>query len=463
MYGGVEQEPPLRQCRSGVVQTNAGAPMPEVMHDPRQSLHYYSRMRSRTAICLCLSGLLAISAQSIASASAAPTRNTRALWTLQKSPSPSGKGDFHDVDCTGAQACTSVGSYYNESAQAEIPLAASWNGRAWRLQPTQVPAGTDHSYLDGVSCAKRTSCAAVGTALTSDRSITLAEVWRGKRWKVTPTPPLEPLSSSSLMAVSCPSPTDCTAVGSTDDQALIEHWNGATWTIQRVPRPAGSTSSLLYGVSCVTRKWCMAAGYYDGAVAFTEIWTGKHWSIRPAEQIPGSGSQFTGVSCTSRVSCTAVGIYGNLSSVNDPLAERWNGKVWAIQPVPHPEGQPDSFLIAVSCATVHACAATGQYFTRTGPSYTFAASWNGKTWVLQRTVNPSETINILTGVACTSATACTAVGMYAGEESTTTSLIERYSAGRCDQAGSGDSRFTWLSRRVPIPRTGPRSNPAPLA
>jgi hypothetical protein len=66
-------------------------------------------------------------------------------------------------------------------------------------------------------------------------------------------------------------------------------------------------------------------------------------------------------------------------------------------------------------------------------------------------------------VACTSATACTAVGMYAGEESTTTSLIERYSAGRCDQAGSGDSRFTWLSRRVPIPRTGPRSNPAPLA
>jgi hypothetical protein len=393
-------------------------------------------MRNRTAICFLLSGFLTISAQSVAPASAAPTGNTRAFWAVQKSPNPSGNGDFHGVECTGAKACIAVGSYYNNSADARLPLAASWNGRAWRVQPTPAPAQTDDSHLDGVSCAKRTFCSAVGTdVLKSKRWITLAEVWRGKRWQITPTPPLESLLFNSLDAVSCSSATDCMAVGSADDQALIEHWHRARWTIQRAPRPVGSTHSLLYGVSCVTRKWCMAAGFYEppsgGTLAFTEVWTGKHWSIRPAKQIPGSASQFLGVSCTSRVSCTAAGTYGDLASLDYPLAEHWNGKVWTTQSVPHPKGQLDSTLTAVGCSTAHACTAVGEYFTKTGPIYTFAESWNGKAWVLQSTVNPSETNNSLFGVACTSATACTAVGGYAGPESVSLSLVERYSVGRC--------------------------------
>ncbi len=66
--------------------------------------------------------------------------------------------------------------------------------------------------------------------------------------------------------------------------------------------------------------------------------------------------------------------------------------------------------------------------TKTGRIYTFAESWNGKAWVLQPTINPSETNNSLSGVACTSDTACTAVGGYAGPESVALSLVERYSA-----------------------------------
>jgi len=406
------------------------------MHDPRQSLRYYSGMRKRTAICFLLSGLLVVSAQSIASASAGPAAKNRAIWAVQKSPNPSGNGSFHGVDCTGARACTAVGSYFSQAANAQLPLAASWNGRAWRVQPAQAPAQTGEGDLNGVSCPKRAFCMAVGTDLrTTERRVTLAEVWRGRRWEIIPTPPLEAPADNALQAVSCSSPADCMAAGYTGNQALIEHWNGASWTIQPVPRPAGSTSSLLYGVSCVTRKWCMAAGYYNVGIAFTEIWAGNHWSIRPAEQVPDNDSQFTGVSCTSRVSCTAAGIYGNLESLDYPLAERWNGEAWTIQPVPHPEGQPDSFLVDVACSTARACTATGRYFTEKGPSYTFAESWNGKTWVLQPTVNPSETINALDGVACTSAQACTAVGVYAGAESVSRSLIERYSSGRCRNPG----------------------------
>jgi hypothetical protein len=186
---------------------------------------------------------------------------------------------------------------------------------------------------------------------------------------------------------------------------------------------------MLYGVSCVTRKWCMAAGYYappsGGTFAFTEIWEGKRWSVRPAKQIQGSASQLLGISCTSRVSCTAAGTYGDLASLNYPLAEHWNGKAWSIQSVPHPKGQADSSLTAVACVRRHACTAVGVYFTKTGPIYAFAESWNGKAWVLQSTVNPSKTNNSLVGVACTRARTCTAVGGYAGRESVARSLVER--------------------------------------
>lgn len=149
-------------------------------------------MRRGTAICFLLSALLTISAQSAALASAAPAGNTRAFWTVQKSPNPSGNGGFNGVDCTGATACVAVGSYFDNPVKAQVPLAASWSGRAWRVQPTPAPEGTNYSHLDGVSCVGPTFCSAVGTdVLNSGRWITLAEIWRGTRWVIAPTPPLK--------------------------------------------------------------------------------------------------------------------------------------------------------------------------------------------------------------------------------------------------------------------------------
>lgn len=370
-----------------------------------------------------------ISAQSAVLAAAAPAGNTSAFWAVQKSPNPSGNGQFRGVECTGARACIAVGSYFSDSAHTELPLAASWNGRAWRVQPIPAPA-RGGSHLDGVSCASQMFCSAVGTdELPAERTITLAEVRRGHRWEITRTPPLES-PSNFLNAVSCSSATDCMAVGSTADQVLIERWNGAKWAIQRAPRPVGSRFSGLYGVSCVTRKWCMAAGNYvplsGGVQAFAELWTGGHWSIRPAKQIPGSPDHLFGVSCTSRVSCAAVGSFGS-ESQDSPAAEHWNGKVWTTQSVPHPKGHPDSMLTAVGCSSAHACTAVGAYFVKKG-MHTFADSWNGKAWVVHSTVNPSEDNNALFGVACTSATACTAVGGYVSSEDVSLSLIERYSS-----------------------------------
>lgn len=388
-------------------------------------------MLKATATWILLTGVGGIGVLTAAAASAAPAGHGTPVWVVQKSPNPSGNGGFDGVDCESAKACVAVGSYYHHQAKAQLPLAAAWNGRTWSQQPTPAPAQTSYGHLDGVACPDRTFCSAVGAdILTSKRWVTLAEVWRGKRWEIAKTPALKAPLYNALTAISCASAADCMAVGYADQKALIERWRAGAWTLQRVPTPRGSAFSMLYGVSCPTRNWCMAVGYSGppsgGSLAFSEVWNGRYWSIRPARQISGYASQFAGVSCRSPVSCTAAGTYGDLATMNFPLAERWNGKAWATQSVPHPKGQSDSALTSVQCGTTRTCTAVGVYFTQTGPIYTFAVYWNGRAWALQPTVNPSKTNNSLSGVACTSATACTAVGGYAGPESVALSLIERY-------------------------------------
>lgn len=196
--------------------------------------------------------------------------------------------------------------------------------------------------------------------------------------------------------------------------------------------PPGRAFTLLYGVSCPRRNWCMAVGYSISKASarstLTEIWTGQHWSIRPAPSLPGTSNTFTDISCTSPVRCTAAGGSGNLYGAQQPLAENWNGTHWTVQPVPAPAGQAFSQLLGVGCATAKACIAVGQYMASTGFEGTFAESWNGTGWHLQKTVNPSRTINELQHIACRSATTCTAVGGYAGPGSVSRTLAEHYSS-----------------------------------
>ena len=65
---------------------------------------------------------------------------------------------------------------------------------------------------------------------------------------------------------------------------------------------------------------------------------------------------------TAATACTAVGDYGNSSGNDVTLAERWNGSSWKIQPTPNPTGQAASVLSGVSCTAATACTAVGDYY-----------------------------------------------------------------------------------------------------
>jgi hypothetical protein len=110
------------------------------------------------------------------------------------------------------------------------------------------------------------------------------------------------------------------------------------------------------------------------------------------------------------------------------LAERWNGHTWRIVPTfkPAPTGR-DAFLNGVACSSASACTAVGNQTL----AKTLAERWNGRTWHVQATPNPAGAQNIaLGGVACAARTVCTAFGLNGIGLGAPTTLAERWSGGR---------------------------------
>src|SRR5204863_1434722 len=93
-----------------------------------------------------------------------------------------------------------------------------------------------------------------------------------------------------------------------------------------------------------------------------EAWNGSSWSIE-STPIPSkaSGAQLLGVSCSSSTDCTTVGDYAGSFTGISTLGEAWNGSTWTLQTTRNPSGAQGSVLVGVSCAAAAACVAVGSY------------------------------------------------------------------------------------------------------
>jgi hypothetical protein len=170
------------------------------------------------------------------------------------------------------------------------------------------------------------------------------------------------------------------------------------------------------GLSGLGRAGWVAAGVLAAGMAVVvaavpaAAVTASGWSIQPTPNPTGvSYSILNGVSCASASACTAVGDYGDGTS-DVTLAEGWSGSTWSIQPTPNPTGGSNVVLSGVSCTSASACTAVGSSYNGT-TTVTLAERWNGTTWSIQHTPNPAgASFTFLYGVSCASASSCTAVG-----------------------------------------------------
>ncbi len=230
-------------------------------------------------------------------------------------------------------------------------------------------------------------------------------------WSIVASP--NSSGGNVLNGVSCVSASFCMATGSSGSgtASLAESWNGSSWSIVPSPNSTGGSANLS-SVSCTSASFCMAIGS-----SLAESWRGSSWSIVLSPNPTGGSANLSSVSCTSASFCMATGFYYASSGSISSLAETWNGSSWSIVPSPNPTGSSGgagagAFLSGVSCTSASFCMATGTYYTSSGGN-TLAESWNGTKWSIVASPNPtSGNYTSLSGVSCTSASFCMATGLY---------------------------------------------------
>jgi hypothetical protein len=133
----------------------------------------------------------------------------------------------------------------------------------------------------------------------------------------------------------------------------------------------------------------MAVGYTLSASpgpSLAERWNGSHWVVEPTPDLSPAYPNLNAVSCTAPDACTAVGNQQRGGAPQAPLAERWDGTRWSVQPFPGPSG---GSLNAVSCVSNHLCMAVGLRPKTSSGFGTLAERWDGSVWSVQPTPNPA--------------------------------------------------------------------------
>jgi len=330
-----------------------------------------------------------------------------ATLMMTTSPAQAAARRHHDslsgVSCVGPSYCVAVGTYQHSNVQ--YALAEQWNGHRWSVMNT----GPGQPFMSGVSCVAVGDCWAVGNYY-GEPSIEhlVGGTWEGGG--------LQPSVLGFLYGISCV-PTACFAVGDEYDQggydAITVQGNGlGPWNVSS-SNPNFPPSSGFAGVSCSSAADCMAVGnteYYAtpppnvtfGIESLIGSWDGSTWAIAP---ISGTQSSLSGVSCDGPLDCMAVG---------GGLIEHWDGSAWSTMSAP-----PLANLDAVSCVSPTDCTAVG--------SGSETAHWDGTTWSVEQSPTPKRsTSSVLTGLSCTNASNCLAVGDYVKKSSAQVNLTEQW-------------------------------------
>ncbi len=237
-----------------------------------------------------------------------------------------------------------------------------------------------------------------------------------------PDPALAGLHSDILFGVSCSSVAACTAVGYVTDREgtvghlLIERWNRSRWNVQSV---SSSLQGLLDAVSCPSARACIAVGSLGDPAEAANVplimrWTGSRWTRMPAAATPPGG--FASVACVSSSSCTAVGSTGGPLLRQFPMIERLRGGRWAVRTTPTLRAPyTEGVLSGIACTGATTCTAVGGVENSagdlTGP---LIEHTNGGAWAVQPAPGPpSPLFGSLEAVSCLAGERCMAVG-FAG-------------------------------------------------
>ena len=216
---------------------------------------------------------------------AAILRTVNGGRTWSASPLPT-KATLTGLSCPSARTCYAVGT--TGGAAASVVIMTRNGGRTWKLR--KLPAG-----VTAVTCASPSSCVALGYGLI------LTTTDGGTRWLNRHLP----RSGDLFSTASCPS-ARCVAVGTTIDEGAASEAttrnHGATWKL----RPGPGFMKDVIAIWCPTPARCTAIGVtLDNAPAIgVSSNGGLSWHYR---KDPVRDASLYGVTCDHAGQCVAVG------------------------------------------------------------------------------------------------------------------------------------------------------------
>jgi hypothetical protein len=237
-------------------------------------------------------------------------------------------------------------------------------------------------------------------------------------WSVVGSP--DTSEQDELNAVTCVGADDCWAVGEDNVDGvigtLIEQNTGSGWGVVSSPNP-DPTANYLNAVACASATECWAVGdaYSDGAII--EQYNGSVWSLVTGPE-PGSANWLTGVTCVNSSDCWASGYDYNLfSGVYEGFIDQYSSGSWgssASQTTPANE-----LFSGIACSGASECWAVGEGGNIEYSPTILIWSYSGSSW---QAVSGLTTAAELYGVTCASASECWAVGQTSADQT----LIEKY-------------------------------------
>src|SRR6266567_6410199 len=278
-------------------------------------------------------------------------------WTVVPSPSPGSENELNGVASVSANDVWSVGDTDQQT------LTEHWNGTAWSVVAS--PNASSNDALLGVAAVSTKDVWAVGKVNTATPP--LIEHWNGTSWRLVKAPK----QVGFLNGVTAVSARDVWAVGdfvsSGVDQTLIEHWNGHKWSVVSSPNVV-SQNNFLNGVTAVSATDIWAVGFAETSFSeqtLTLHWDGTSWSVVSSPNVAGSASDtLLAAAAVSSNDVWAVGPFISGSSVQT-LIEQWNGTSWSVVPSPNPSASQNILSAAAADPSSGQAWAVGNFFSST--------------------------------------------------------------------------------------------------
>ena len=242
-----------------------------------------------------------------------------------------------------------------------------------------------------------------------------------------------------LPALACPSATDCVAVGTYSTasglvRGLIAQETRGHWSARPIPLPsdASRTPGLTpYQVACATTTRCAIVGGYQDTQGSTRpfvtslagtTWTTTRLSLPTDALTTGQNAQARAVACPSVTTCVVVGTYlsSDPGSPTEAFAAFGGSSGWSpatrITLPPIAAGMPATMVSQMACSSATACLAAGIFVDQDNVQHVFVTSETAGHWSPATTLAPPANASLYAhvtvgGVACV-ATSCTVVGTY---------------------------------------------------